>query len=119
MSPAGSQGVATRLGKSRASDSDEGEDWGNQSFLRLAGDLCRVGQGCIELDSVEGTQAVARTGAGEQIDSEALRLFRELNPGVRPFAPFHFVVDAWQHGRPNVINRVDGRAGGTSPCQSH
>jgi hypothetical protein len=80
------------------SDSDEGEDWATVPFLRLQLTFAEV-DGIRELDSLEGARAVLEQARVNQIDAEALRLFGVGR--VEPFAPFRWLVDAWQHGRPN------------------
>ena len=80
------------------SDSDEGEDWATVPFLRLQLTFAEV-DGIRELDPVEGARAVLEQARVNQIDAVAKRLFGVGR--VEPFAPFRWLVDAWQHGRPN------------------
>ena len=54
--------------------------------------------GIRDLDSVDGARAVLEQARVNQIDAEA-NVYSGL--GVEPFAPFRWLVDAWQHGRPN------------------
>jgi hypothetical protein len=79
-------------------DSDEGEAWATVPFLRLQLTFAEV-DGIRELDPVKGARAVLEQARVNQIDAEAKRLFGVGR--VEPFAPFAWLLDAWQHGRPD------------------
>lgn len=81
------------------SDSDEGEDWATVPSLRLQLTFAEV-DGIRELSQVEGARAVLEQARVNQIDAEAKRLFGVGR--VEPFAPFRWLVDVWQQGRPNA-----------------